>query len=259
MPAAARIDVRHETREGGRIAFVTVANETKLNTLGGALLGELARAMRMVGEDPELRAVVLTGAGAKAFIGGADIGEMAALDRATARRFITLVHEACRSLRQLPVPVIARIDGYCLGAGLEIAAAADFRIASTRAQFGMPEVKVGIPSVVEAALLPLLIGWGRTRELLLFGETIEARTAHAWGLVERVVEPDSLDTTVESCIGLLLRAGPRAVRLQKRLIAEWEELPPSKAIEAGIEAFVEAFATDEPGRLMRQFARRKRG
>ena len=90
---------------------------------------------------------------------------MAALDRDSAKGFITLVHRTCDCLRHLPVPVIARIDGYALGAGLEVAAACDLRVATTRARFGMPEVKVGIPSVVEAALIPRLIGLGRTREL----------------------------------------------------------------------------------------------
>ena len=95
------------------------------------------------------------------------------------------------------MPVIARVNGYALGAGLEVAAACDLRIASSNAVFGMPEVKVGIPSVVEAALLPGLIGWGRTRELLLFGENIDAATALAWGLVEQVVAPAELDAAVE--------------------------------------------------------------
>jgi len=100
-------------------------------------------------------------------------------------------------LRELPVPVIARVNGYALGAGLEVAAACDLRIASSNAVFGMPEVKVGIPSVVEAALLPGLIGWGRTRELLLFGENIDAATALAWGLVEQVVSQSELDAAVK--------------------------------------------------------------
>ena len=95
------------------------------------------------------------------------------------------------------MPVIARVNGYALGAGLEIAAACDLRIASSNAVFGMPEVKVGIPSVVEAALLPGLIGWGRTRELLLWGENIDAATALAWGLVEHVVAPGELNAAVE--------------------------------------------------------------
>ena len=134
---------------------------------------------------------MLTGAGDKAFIGGANIPEMAALDRDNAEGYIRLVHRTCDCLRQLPVPVIARIDGYALGAGLEVAVSCDLRIATTHAQFGMPEVKVGIPSVVEAALIPGLIGYGRARELLMLGEIIDAETALRWGLIERVVAPEA--------------------------------------------------------------------
>jgi enoyl-CoA hydratase/carnithine racemase len=206
----------------------------------------------------ELRALVLAGAGEKAFIGGASIPEMAALDRASAKDFITLVHRTCDCLRQCPVPVIARIDGYALGAGLEVAVACDLRVASTRAKFGMPEVKVGLPSVVEAALIPQLIGWGRARELLMLGETIDAATALRWGLVERVVEPDELDQEIEKIIGSLLTAGPQAVRRQKKLMQEWEKLPTDRAIAAGIEALVRAFDTDEPNRLLNAFLNRKR-
>jgi len=122
----------------------------------------------------------------------------------------------------------------------------------------MPEVKVGIPSVVEAALLPGLIGWGRTRELLLFGENIDAPTALSWGLVEQVVAPEHLDAAVEARLAALLAAGPRAVRLQKQLIRRWEDLTLSQAVSAGIESFTQAYATDEPARMMAQFTQRRR-
>ncbi len=94
----------------------------------------------------------------------------------------------------------------------------DLRVATTRAKFGMPEVKVGIPSVVEAALIPRLIGFGRARELLMLGEIIDAETALRWGLVERVVAPDALDAEVEKIVAALLAAGPQAVRRQKALM-----------------------------------------
>ena len=126
------------------------------------------------------------------------------------------------------------------------------------AVFGKPEVKVGIPSVVEAALLPTLIGWGRTRELLLFGENIDAATALDWGLVEEVVAPDELDAAVERRLAALLTCGPQAVRLQKQLIRRWEDLTLSHAVQAGIESFVQAYAGDEPARMMAAFARRQR-
>ena len=147
------------------------------------------------------------------------------------------------------MPVIARIDGFALGAGLELTAACDLRVASNGSVFGMPEVTIGIPSVVEAALLPKLIGPGRARQLLLTGETIGAAEALAWGLVDAVASSDGLDDTVDRFVRPILVAGPRAVRLQKSLIFDWEELPIGAAIERGIDCFVSAFDSDEPARM----------
>src|ERR1700759_166922 len=179
------------------VATVTLANAAKLNTLNTPVMRKLVAAVQQLGRDETLRAVVLRGAGDRAFIGGADITEMASLDPNSARAFISLVHRSCDVFRRMPVPVIARIRGYVFGAGVEVAAACDMRVACTDAQFGMPEVRLGGPSVVEAALLPQLIGWGRTRQWLLTGDTIDAATAHAWGLVEQVVPADQLDAAVE--------------------------------------------------------------
>src|SRR5258708_36589984 len=181
-----------------------------------------------------------------AFVGGADIREIEVLDRDSAREFITLVPRCCNGLRQLPVPVIARIDGYALGAGLELAAACDLRVASERAFFGTPGVRIGIPSVIGAGLLPQLIGPGRARRLLLTGDNIGAAEARAWGLVDAVVPPEHLDAEVERFAAAILAGGPHAMRLQKRLILDWEELPTSAAVARGIDCFVDAFETDEP-------------
>ncbi len=240
---------REERPEGGRLARLTIDNASKLNSLDRALMTEIIEAAGALAADPELRVVVLTGAGERAFVGGADIGEIATLDRASARDFITLVHHCCDAFRRLPVPVIARIDGYALGAGLELAGACDLRVASVRALFGMPEVRIGIPSVVEAALLPKLIGHGRARRLLLTGETIGAAEALAWGLVDVVVPPGALDEAVEALARPILAAGPNAIRLQKSLILDWEELPTAAAVQCGIDCFVSAYDTDEPARM----------
>ena len=124
---------------------------------------------------------------------------------------------------------------------------------SEAATFGMQEVKLGIPSVIEAALLPTLVGWGRAREIMLLGETFSAATALEWRLVEHVVPAAALDDAVETWIGKLLTSAPRAVRLQKRLIRRWEDLPLADAVRAGIDAFAEAYATDEPAAAMREF------
>jgi enoyl-CoA hydratase/carnithine racemase len=254
-----QVQMRLEDRKQGHIAYVTIDNVRRLNVMNGALMDALAETLAKLAGDEALRAVVLTGAGPKAFTAGADINEMATIDNAaTARAFIMRLHRCCDAIRNLPVPVIARIHGYCFGGGLEIAAACDVRIASEAATFGMQEVKIGIPSVIEAALLPALIGWGRTREILYLGETFTASDALAWRLVERVVPAEALDQAVEDWIGKLLTSAPRAVRLQKRLIRQWEDLPLSAAVAAGIDAFAASYETDEPITMMRGFLEAKR-
>jgi enoyl-CoA hydratase/carnithine racemase len=238
-----------EPPEGGRVARLTIDNRDKRNSLDAALMHEIIDKTAAVAADPELKLAILSGAGGRAFVGGADIAEIAGLDEASARGFITLVHGCCAGLRRLPVPVIARIDGFALGAGLELAAACDLRVASETSAFGMPEVAIGIPSVVEAALLPKLIGAGRARRLLFTGETIHAAEALAWGLVDIVAPAAALDAAVDRLVRPILMAGPRAVRLQKSLILDWEELPTAAAVERGIDAFVAAFDSDEPARM----------
>jgi enoyl-CoA hydratase len=259
--AAPQIHALRDRRRQGIVAYVTIDNAGRHNAMNSTLMGEFVAVMEELAADAQLRAVVLTGSGRKAFIVGADIDEMAGIKGASqARAFITLLHRCCDAIRTLPVPVVARINGYAFGAGLEIAAACDLRIAADTASFGMPEVKLGIPSVIEAALLPALVGWGRAREMLLGGETFSANEALAWGLVERVVPASELDAAIEEWIAKLLTSKPRAVRLQKRLIRQWEELPLAAAIQAGIDTFAAAYETDEPTVAMREFlAGRKAG
>lgn len=259
MSSDARVDLRLDARAEGVVAYLTLDNRAKLNTLNSALMREFIAAVDRLAARADLRALVLSGAGGKAFIGGASIPEMATLDRAGAKDFISLVHGTCNCLRRLPVPVIAAIDGYALGAGLEVAVSCDLRVATNRAKFGMPEVKVGIPSVVEAALIPQLIGFGRARELLMLGEIIDAETALRWGVVERVVGPEALDGEVEKVVAALFSGGPRAVRVQKALMQQWEKLPIDAAIAAGVDAFERAYETDEPTRMLSAFVKRKRG
>ncbi len=239
-----------ERRAGALVARLTIERPEKRNALGRAALAELADALRGISADSSVRAVVLTGAGEQAFAGGADVAELAALDASSAREFITRVHEACAALRECPVPVIARVNGIALGAGLELAAACDLRIAAEGARFGMPEVRLGIPSVVEAALLPRLVGAGRARWLVLTGETIDAREALAWGLVERVVPPGELDDAVDAALDAILASGAEAVRTQKRLCKLWEEAPLAESVRASIDAFAASYASAEPQRLI---------
>ncbi len=254
----AEIDVALKDVSGGRVAWVTVHNPARLNILDSDGFVALSEAFESLAEDGDLRLAVLTGDGDKAFIGGADIREMVKLDATLARAFIRRLGRATAAVRALPVPVIARIDGYALGAGLEIAASCDLRAASDRSTFGMPEVRVGIPSVVEAVLLPRLIGWGRTCELVLTGQTISAAEALEWGLIERMTTAAALDGTIDGWIEAVLGAGPQAIRLQKSLMTTWESEPLGESIDASIETFADAFETEEPRRLMQAFIDRRK-
>ncbi|HJN45459.1 MAG: enoyl-CoA hydratase [Acidobacteria bacterium] len=242
----------------GHLARVTVDNRTRLNVLNTALIIELTAAIRTLALDRQLRCVILMGAGERAFIGGADIREMVELDTATAYPFISKLHLACAAIRQLPVPVIARIQGYCLGAGLEVAASCDLRVASDDATFGMPEVKVGIPSVIEAALLPRLIGLGKAREMVYTGQSLSAADAGQCGLVDKVVPLANLDAAAQTWVDAICAAGARAIRLQKTLLRRWDTEPLDHAIQTGMRYFAGAYETDEPRRLMQAFLDRKR-
>jgi len=256
---AHKIDVRREKRDAGVVAHVVFDNARRLNVLNPSALHDLTETFHALSAEEDLRVVVFSGAGGRAFIGGADINHMAGMRSSEdGRAFITLVHKLCQSIRDCPVPVICRMEGYTLGAGLEVAAACDLRIATDTAHFGMPEVKVGIPSVVEAALLPRLIGWGRTSWMLLTGENIDARKAEAWGMVEEVVETAKIDAAIERCVHSIVEATPLAVRAQKRLMRRWERLPLDEAVQAGIDSFAQSVAEGEHVERMGAFVNRKK-
>jgi len=244
--------------DAGRVAYVTVNNPAKRNTLGMPGKRAIVAAFKELSRDERLRAVVITGAGEKSFIAGADIAEMKDLDAAHALVEHSLTHDACESIRACPVPVIARINGYCLGFGMELAAACDLRAASEQAKMGMPEVRVGIPSGMEAVLLPKLIGWGKAAELVLTGDLIDAPEALRCGFVEKVAPLAELDAAVEKWVASILASGPRAIRLQKALMRDWERMSVTDAIHQGIRACVEARSTDEPRRMMEAFINRHR-
>lgn len=243
----------YEQRKDGLIARVTLDNPRKLNIFSREAMSALVQTMREAERKDGLRAVVLTGAGERAFVGGADLDVLGSLDPASARAFITQVHEACASMRACPVPVVARVNGYCIGAGLELAAACDIRIVVDSAVFSMPEVRLGIPSVVEAALLPRLVGAGRARWLVMTGEAIHAPEALAWGLVEKVVSAGQLDAAVDAAVDAILAGSDDSIRAQKRLCKMWEEAPLEASIRASVDEFAQTYASPEPGKRIAAF------
>ena len=254
------IDTHHATAtlspEG--IATLTLRHAKTLNIVGTQAILELTAAIDALRTRDDVRVLVLRGVGDKAFIGGADIYEMAALTPPSAEAFITRLKNLCEAVRSFPAPVIGRLSGYALGAGLEVAAACDLRISSSNGLYGMPEVAVGIPSVIHAVLLPMLIGKARATWLLMTGESIDAATALQWGLVHELCAPEALDARVAALASRLAGFGTAALRQQKQLMRSWEAQAPDAAIDATVAEFGKAFATGEPQRFMEAFKNRKR-
>ena len=248
-----------ELRVKDGIAGIFLNRPEKSNALNSAVLEELFSRLREIEDIPGLRVVVLAGNG-RTFCGGADVAEMAGLKPGSAKKFITRIHACCDVIRHLPVPVVARLHGAVIGAGLELAASCDLRIAAEGTRFAMPEVKLGIPSVVEAALLPRLVGAGRAAWLVLTGEPIDAKTALDWGLVEELAPPAALDERVGALLEALAAADRDALAAEKDLLRLCQEAPLAESVTASIAQFARAYASDKPNKLMRTtISRGRRG
>ena len=216
-----------------------------LNLLEPGLIRTLRETFEALAADRTTRIAIVTGQG-RAFTAGMDVAVLRDLDPARARELITGLHDAIAAVHAAPFPVIAALNGPCLGAGFELALACDLRVAAAGALLGMPEVRVGIPSVIQAALLPLLVGPGRAAELLLTGEPVTAERARDWGLVNEVVPAERVGAAAEALAARVLACGPEAIRLQKGLIVRWRETDVVSAVRLGIDAFAAAYGTAEP-------------
>ncbi|OLD38478.1 MAG: hypothetical protein AUI57_06955 [Candidatus Rokubacteria bacterium 13_1_40CM_2_68_8] len=228
-----------------------------LNLFEPTLIRAVRESFDALAADRATRVAVIVGNG-RAFTAGMDVRVLRDLDVARARELIVALHDAIAAVHRAPFPVIAAVHGPCLGAGFELALACDLRVAATSASFGLPEVRVGVPSVIQAALLPPMVGPGRAAEMLLTGAPITAATALDWGLVNRVVADDQLRATAEEVAASILAAGPEAVRIQKELIVRWRERDLPTAVRDGVNAFAAAYATDEPREGMSAYLEKRR-
>ena len=210
------------------IARITINRPDKLNALNDAVIAELDQAVRAVDADPAVQGVIITGAGTKAFVAGADIGDLARQGPFDGKARARVGQEAFRRIESLGKPVIAAVNGFALGGGCELAMACHIRVASETAKFGQPEVKLGIgPGYGGTVRLPRLVGKGRALELLLTGEMIDAQEAWRIGLVNKVFPADQLMAESEKLLQSILRNGPLAVRLVL------------EAVDAGLEMHAE--------------------
>jgi len=228
-----------------------------LNLFEPTLIHAVRDAFVALAADRSTRVAVVIGSG-RAFTAGMDVRVLRDLDPGRARELITTLHDAIAAVHRAPFPVIAAVNGPCLGAGFELALACDLRVAAAGASFGLPEVRVGVPSVIQAALLPPMVGPGRAAEMLLTGAAITAEQALDWGLVNRVVAADRLRAAAEELAAAILAGGPEAIRLQKELIVRWRDTDLATAVRYGIHAFATAYATDEPREGMTAYLEKRR-
>lgn len=202
----------------GQIAVVTINRPEALNAINVETMTEIGHAMLELGGDADVRVVIVTGAG-KAFAAGADIAELKNKDGMEARHVSQLGQRTFSIVENLPKPVIAAVNGWALGGGLELAMACDVRVASTKAKMGQPEVTIGaVPGFAGTQRLPRIVGFGRAKEMILTGTPIDAETALSWGLVNKVVEPDALMGAARKMAVRIAKNGPAAVGLAKACI-----------------------------------------
>ncbi|MBK7293466.1 MAG: enoyl-CoA hydratase/isomerase family protein [Holophagaceae bacterium] len=215
-----------------RIAWVTLNRPEKLNALNNEVLKELEQIFADLEHDAEVGVVVLTGAGEKAFVAGADIAELKSLDTAAARVQALSGQAVFQRIEALPKPVIAAVNGFALGGGCELALACHIRIASENARFGLPEVSLGIiPGYGGTQRLPRLVGKGVALDLILSGEMAPAADALRMGLVSRVVPQADLRATAEKLAKTILSRGPLALRSALAAVHEGLEMPQDKGLQ----------------------------
>ena len=259
MTGGSNVCVRVQDEAGpdgtaGAIRLVTIDRPTALNAIDVATMRELESTFNDCALAPALRAVILTGAGDKAFVAGADVATLMKMSVAEALSFSELGHRVGDRIESLPVPVIAAVNGFALGGGCELALACDFIYASTAARFGQPEVRLGaIPGFGGTQRLARRVGIARARELLFTGETIDATEALRIGLANKVVEPAQLLTEARRVAATIAARAPLAVASAKRAVREGADRPLGEVHRIESALFADLFSTADLQLGMRAF------
>lgn len=243
----------------GSIATVTVNRPQALNALNADTLKELGQAFAELGADDAVSVVILTGAGEKAFVAGADISFMKDLTAIEARKFALLGQEVFNTIENLPQPVIAAINGFALGGGCELAMACDIRIAAENAKFGQPEVSLGVPpGFAGTQRLPRIVGKGRAKELLYTAEMIDAQEAYRIGLVNKVTTGEELLAAAVKMATKIAAKGQVAIRLTKSAVNQGLEMDSARGMAYEAEVFGLVFSTTDQKEGMTAFLEKRK-
>ncbi|UOF91624.1 enoyl-CoA hydratase-related protein [Fodinisporobacter ferrooxydans] len=230
----------------GQIAILTFNRPKALNALNRELLQELDQILDQIAQNDEIRCVIVTGAGEKSFVAGADIKEMQAYSVMEARALALFGQSVCTKLERLPKPTIAAVNGFALGGGCELAMACDIRIAAAHAKFGQPEVKLGITAGYGGTQrLPRLVGSGIAKEILFTGDMISAERALSIGLVNHVVEKEELLNFSRSMAERICKQSKCAVGLSKQAVNEGTQMDLDRGLKYEAEMFALSFSVDE--------------
>ena len=242
----------------GPVATITINRPQALNALSTQVFTEMGALLEQIAQDTAIRVVVLRGAGEKSFVAGADISEMAGMTRAQAEARSWNGMRLYDRMRRLPQPIIASIQGYALGGGMLIALACDIRVASTRASFGYPEIKLGIfPGTGGTVLIDRLLGAAAARAICILGERLSAERAFQLGIVTRLVEPGELGAATAAAAQTIAGYSPLALRELKRALNASLELDFASAREVEIEAYGAAFDSQDRQEGMRAFLEKR--
>ncbi|MDE3003074.1 MAG: enoyl-CoA hydratase-related protein [Gemmatimonadota bacterium] len=241
------------------VAIVIIDRQDKLNALNADVVQEIGEVFDRLRDDDAVRAVILTGAGEKAFVAGADIGELATMNSMTGVAVSRAGQEVFRAIELFPKPVIAAVGGYALGGGCELALACHIRVASERARFGLPEVGLGIiPGYGGTIRLARLIGLGRAIELTLTGDMLGAEQAQTIGLVSAVTSPDALIDETKALARKITKNGPVAVRLALESMYRAVDTATEDALGFESSAFGLLASTDDMKEGMQAFLEKRK-
>lgn len=242
----------------GAVATITINRPQALNALNDKVLSELKKAFHDIQKNAELRAVIITGSGEKAFVAGADIVAMQNMSVVEATTFVQNGHRTMSAIENCSIPVIAAVNGFALGGGLELALSCDFIYASKNAKLGLPEVNLGIfPGFGGTQRLPRLIGRNKAKELIYTAKMLSAEDAFNWGIVNKVTEAADLMTEVKKSVDQMLKKGPIALAQVKRVINEGSDLPLNSGLAVEELSFPGIFATEDKAEGVKAFIEKR--